>query len=107
MRHIAADVRFRQPLGDSMGGFALHEAFQRRVAGVSNLHVVQFPLPPTPRPLKRATTARPSPRLAQGARERRTHAPAPHRTTRGHLNNQKIRRFKLQRTGSYRTKIHS
>ena len=66
-----------------------------------------IPPPPTPRPLKRATTARPSPRLAQGARERRTHALAPHRTTRGHLNNQKIRRFKLQRTNSYRTKIHS
>ena len=25
------------------GGFALHEAFLRRVAGVSNPHVVQFP----------------------------------------------------------------
>lgn len=38
------------------GGFALHEAFQRRVAGVSNLHVVQFPLPPMSRSLKQAAT---------------------------------------------------
>ena len=27
----------------AMGGFALHEAFSRRVAGVSNPRVVQFP----------------------------------------------------------------
>ena len=31
--------------GHAHGGFALHEAFQRCVAGVSNLHVVQFPPP--------------------------------------------------------------
>jgi len=30
--------------GASVGGFALHEAFWRRVAGVSDPRVVQFPL---------------------------------------------------------------
>ena len=30
--------------GASVGSFALHEAFWRRVTGVSDPHVVQFPL---------------------------------------------------------------
>ena len=46
-----------------MGGFAPLDASLRRVAGVSNRLVVQFPRAPISGPLKRAATAQPGPCL--------------------------------------------
>ena len=64
-----------------MGGFALHEASQRRVAGVSNRLVVQFPPTSISGPLKRAATAQPAPRLvhARGATDHAAHTRPPSR----------------------------
>ena len=63
------------------GGFALHEASQRRVAGVSNRLVVQFPPTSISGPLKRAATAQPAPRLvhARGATDHAAHTRPPSR----------------------------
>ena len=51
--------------GHAHGGFALHEAFQRRVAGVSNLHVVQFPPASHVQVVETSCNTQPGPRIAE------------------------------------------
>lgn len=69
------------------GGLAALEVPSRRVAGVSNLHVVQFPPAFHIRAVETSCNTQPGPRLVTPHKKARP-IPAPHRTARGRLSNQ-------------------